>query len=41
VRQDLRGDHEVAAGPAAVLPCLIDHAVHGCGPVPGAINDVV
>jgi len=30
-----------AAGPAAVLPCLVDHAVDGHGPVLGAINDVV
>jgi hypothetical protein len=24
-----------------VLPCLVDHAVNGCGPVLGAINDIV
>ena len=42
VRQDLRADPELAAaGPAAVLPCLVDHAVGGYGSVLGAINDVV
>jgi hypothetical protein len=42
VRQDLRADPELAAaGPAAVLPCLVDHAVDGHGPVLGAINGVV
>jgi hypothetical protein len=42
VRQDLRGDPELAAaGAVAVLPCLVDHAVDGCGPVLDAINDVV
>ena len=34
VRQD-------PAGRWPVLPCLVDHAVNGCGPVLGAINDVV
>ena len=42
VRQDLRGDPELAAaGAVAVLPCLVDHAVDGHGPVLGASNDVV
>jgi hypothetical protein len=41
VDQDLGTDPELAAGPAAVLPCLVDHAVDGHGPVLGAINDVV
>ena len=41
VRQDLRADAELAAaGPAAVLPCVVDHAVDGYGPVLGAINEV-
>jgi magnesium transporter len=42
VRQDLQADPELAgAGPAAVLPCVVDHAVDGYGPVLGAINDAV
>jgi hypothetical protein len=42
VRQDLPADPElVGAGPAAVLPCVVDHAVDGYGPVLGAINDAV
>jgi magnesium transporter len=42
VRRDLRADPELAgAGPAAVLPCVVDHAVEGYGPVLGAINDAV
>ena len=28
-------------GPAAVLPCIVDHAVEGYGPVLGALNDTV
>jgi hypothetical protein len=30
-----------AAGPAAVLPCVVDHAVDDYGPVLGTINEVV
>jgi magnesium transporter len=42
VRQDLQADPELAgAGPAAVLPSIVDHAVEGYGPVLGAINNVV
>ena len=42
VSQDLRGDAELAgAGPAAVLTCVLDHAVEGYGPVLGALNDAV
>jgi magnesium transporter len=42
VRQDLRSDPElIGAGPAAVLPCVVDHAVQGYGPVLGAINNAV
>jgi magnesium transporter len=42
VRQDLKADPELAgAGPAAVLPCVVDHAVEGYGPVLGAINNAV
>jgi len=42
VSQDLRGDAELAgAGPAAVLICVLDHAVEGYGPVLGALNDAV
>jgi magnesium transporter len=40
VRQDLQADLELAgAGPAAVLPCIVDHAVEGYGPVLKALND--
>jgi magnesium transporter len=42
VREDLQVDPELAgAGPAAVLPCVVDHAVAGYGPVLGAINNAV
>jgi magnesium transporter len=42
VRQDLRADPELAAaGPAAVLPCVVDHTVEGYGPVLEALNDAV
>jgi magnesium transporter len=42
VRQDLQADPELAgAGPAAVLPCVVDHAVEGYGPVLEALNDAV
>jgi magnesium transporter len=42
VRHDLRADPELAGvGPAAVLSCLVDHAVEGYGPVLGALNDAV
>jgi magnesium transporter len=42
VRQDLQADPELAgAGPAAVLPCVVDHAVEGYGPVLAALNDAV
>ena len=42
VRQDLRADPELAgAGPAAVLPCVVGHAVAGYGPVLAALNDAV
>jgi magnesium transporter len=42
VCQDLRADPDlVGAGPAAVLPCLVGHAVDGYGPVLGALNDAV
>jgi magnesium transporter len=42
VRQDLEDDPElVAAGPAAVLPCVVDRAVEGYGPVLGALNNAV
>jgi magnesium transporter len=42
VRQDLRADPELAgAGSAAVLPCVVDHAVEGYGPVLEALNDAV
>jgi magnesium transporter len=42
VRQDLQADPELArVGPAAVLPCLVGHAVEGFGPVLGALNDAV
>jgi magnesium transporter len=41
-RQDLQADPELAgAGPAAVLPCVVNHAVEGYGTVLGAINDAV
>jgi magnesium transporter len=41
VPHDLQADPELAVGPAAVLPCVVDHAVEGYGPVLGAINDAV
>jgi magnesium transporter len=42
VRQDLQADPElVGAGLAAVLPCVVDHAAEGYGPVLGALNNVV
>jgi magnesium transporter len=42
VRQDLQADPALAgAGPAAVLPCVVDHAVDGYGPVLSALNDAV
>jgi magnesium transporter len=42
VSQDLRADAELAgAGPAAVLTCVLDHAVEGYGPVLSALNDAV
>jgi magnesium transporter len=42
VRQDLDDDPELAgAGPAAVLPCVVDHAAEGYGPVLGALNNAV
>jgi magnesium transporter len=42
VRLDFRADPELASvGPAAVLPCVVDRAVEGYGPVLSAINDVV
>jgi magnesium transporter len=42
VRLDLQTDPALASvGPAAVLPCVVDHAVEGYGPVLSAINNVV
>ena len=42
VSQDLRAHAELAgAGPAAVLTCVLDHAVEGYGPVLSALNDAV
>ncbi len=42
VRQELEADPELAGvGPAAVLPCVADHAVEGYGPVLTAINNAV
>jgi magnesium transporter len=42
VRQDLAADPELAgAGPAAVLPCVVDCAVEGDGPVLSALTDAV
>jgi magnesium transporter len=42
VRQDLEHDPELAgAGVAAVLPCVVDHAAQGYGPVLGALNNAV
>jgi magnesium transporter len=42
VRQDLAADPGLAgAGPAAVLPCVVDHAVTGDGPVLSALTDAV
>jgi magnesium transporter len=42
VRQDLEDDSELTdAGPAAVLPCVVDHAAQGYGPVLGALNNAV
>jgi magnesium transporter len=41
-RRDLQADPElIAAGPAAVLPCVVDHAIEGYGPVLSALNDAV
>jgi magnesium transporter len=41
-REDLEHDPELAgAGPAAVLPCVVDHAAKGYGPVLGALNNAV
>jgi magnesium transporter len=42
VRMDLQTDPELAgAGPAALLPCVVDHAVEGYGPVLAVLNDAV
>jgi magnesium transporter len=42
VRRDLEDDPELAgAGLAAVLPCVVDHAAEGYGPVLGALNNAV
>jgi len=42
VRQDLEDDPELAgAGLVAVLPCVVDHAAEGYGPVLGALNNAV
>jgi magnesium transporter len=42
VRRDLQADPElVGAGLAAVLPCVVDHAAEGYGPVLGALNNAV
>jgi magnesium transporter len=42
VRRDLQADPELsAAGPRAVLPCVVEQVVDGCGPVLAAIHDVV
>ena len=42
VRQDLEDDPElVGAGVAAVLPCVVDHAAEGYGPVLAALNNAV
>jgi magnesium transporter len=42
VSQDLRADAELTgAGPAAVLTCVLDHAIEGYGPVLSALNDAV
>jgi magnesium transporter len=42
VRRDLQADPELAgAGPAAMLPCVVDHAVAGYGSVLEALNDAV
>jgi magnesium transporter len=39
VRQDLQADPELAgAGPAAVLPAVVEHAVDGYGPVLAELN---
>jgi magnesium transporter len=41
-RQDLEDDPELAgAGLAAVLPCVVDHAAEGYGPVLGALGEAV
>jgi magnesium transporter len=41
-RQDLEDDPElVGAGLAAVLPCVVDHAAEGYGPVLGALNNAI
>jgi magnesium transporter len=42
VRQDLEDDPDlVGAGPTAVLPCVVDHAAKGYGPVLGALSNAV
>jgi magnesium transporter len=42
VGQDLEEDPKlVGAGLAAVLPCVVDHAAKGYGPVLGALNNAV
>ena len=42
VRRDLKEDPElVDAGPAALLPCVVDHAAGGYGPVLRALNNAV
>ena len=41
-REDLENVPELAgAGPAAVLPCVVDHAAKGYGPVLAALNNAV
>jgi magnesium transporter len=41
-RRDLEDDSELAdAGLAAVLPCIVDHAAQGYGPVLAALNNAV
>jgi magnesium transporter len=41
-RQELKDDPELAeAGLAAVLPCIVDHAAEGYGPVLRALNNAV
>ena len=42
VRRELEDDPElVGAGVAAVLPCVVDHAAEGYGPVLAALNNAV